>query len=137
MALQTLFSDEEGFNLASPNNNTNSLNYFGLEVAISGAQQEVITWHHPGNDGDQKKKMGLRGKSGSISGFLEASSAANINTGYIAINAKITNAIPADATFWGSMVVEDVLITNCSWGSWVRSSTGRVSWYFTLIWEAP
>ena len=136
MALQTVYSDTEGFTLTSPNNNTNDLNYFGLDVVFSGAAQEIITWHHPGNDGDEKKKMGLRGKTGTITGFLEAGSAALLNGGYVIINAKLANAIPADVTFWGGMLLEKVLITNCVWGAWMRTGT-RVSWYFTMYFEAP
>jgi hypothetical protein len=75
MALQTVYSDTNGLTLTSPNNNANALNYFGLDVSYNSPPQETITWHHPATDGDSKKKMGTRGKSGTITGFLEGATA--------------------------------------------------------------
>ena len=123
--------------LTIPTNNTNAVNYFGLDWAINTPEQEVISWKHPGSDGLQKKLMGVGGASGMISGFLDSSTQAGIGAAMASIQTYVSAGYRATATFANNFAVSDVALTKITWGQYGANAAGRYTQYFTIFWEAP
>ena len=136
--MATVFS-HAGLELITPYNGTDPLYYFGMEVTYAPPEQNLQRWGWIGQHGMSLKKLGTGGKSGQVSGFLDADSSANLMTGTADLELRAHDSTPDTATFSGESI-GSCIITKVEWLKfWNYTNNGAERWCssFILSWEAP
>jgi len=136
--MATVF-EHGGLILLTPENNAEALNYFGMEVSYNPPEQNLQRWGWIAQHGASMKKLGTGGRSGQVSGFLDADSSANLMTGTAALELKAKDSAPETATFSGESI-GSCQITKVEWVKFWNHTAGgveRVCASFVLYWEAP
>jgi len=122
--------------LVHPVNNTEPINYFGLSNVFNAPEQVTQKWGYTGQFGEQIKKLGTGGQSGSVSGFIDAQDLPNLDTGVHLLMAAVRDSVPSLATIGGSTSIGDTILTKVvftrQWGHGSRSCMD-----FNLSWESP
>jgi len=134
--MSTVFSCDS-FTLVSPYNNTDGgPNYFGLSTTFDPPEQVLQKWGYIGQHGQQIKKLGTNGQSGTVIGFIEAGSEALINTGVILMQAACKDATPGTINIGtGVSIGNGMLIRVVFPRLWAHGN--RFCMDFVLVWEAP
>jgi len=122
--------------LVHPVNNAEPINYFGISNSFDPPEQVLQRWGYVGQYGQQIKKLGTSGQSGSTTGFIDAQDLANLDTGVHLLMTAVKNSTPSLITLGGSTSIGDGILTKVIFTRQWGHST-RVCQDFILTWEAP
>lgn len=104
------------FTWTAPVNNSENINYFAISGVGSGPQFATDKWNIPGQNGDFVKKMYTTGRSATVVGFLDCSSAANLKTAVDTMEAAVVAKATNTLTLGSGPTLADAFIEGITWG---------------------
>jgi len=122
-----------GITFVGPFTSANATDYFATSFTDSGATQVLDRWRYVAQHGQRIKRMGLGMRTGAIVGWVDASTAANLQTGKTALDALVASCSPGNLVLAGN-TVSDVVITAVTYeATWSHDTRFAVN--FMITWE--
>jgi len=122
-----------GVTFIGPYPSTSSTEYFATSTTDSGAVQMLERWHYTAQHGQRIKRMGLGARNGTITGWLDGSTTANVQAGKTVLDALVAACTPGNLVLAGN-TISDVVVSGVTYGS-VLSYGSRYALKFVITWE--
>lgn len=122
-----------GVTFIGPYVSASTTEYFATSTTDSGPIQMLERWHYAAQHGQRIKRMGLGTRRGTITGWVEGSSSANMQAGKTILDALVLACSPGNLVLAGN-TISDVIISGITYGS-VITYGSRYALHFVCTWE--